>query len=53
MFIKYKIVTGNLEVLEILDKIINSSIILHSYLKIYFIIKEPQLGRKIITSVIK
>jgi len=36
MCIKCKIVTGNLEVLEILDKIIHSSIILHSYLKTYF-----------------
>ena len=53
MYIKYKIATGNLEALEIFDKIINSSVILHSYMKTYFITKEPQLSRKIVTSVIK
>lgn len=39
MYRKCKILTGNLEVLEILDKIINSSVILHSYLKTHY---KPQ-----------
>lgn len=53
MYIKCKIITVNMEVLETLDKINNFCINLHSYLKTYFVIKDPQLSRKVITSVIK
>lgn len=49
MCIKCKIVSGNLKVIEKLDKIMNSSIILHSYLKTYFVIKETQLSRNSIS----
>lgn len=49
MCIKCKIVSGNLKVIEKLDKIINSSISLHSYLKTYFVIKETQLSRNSIS----